>query len=97
MAYSAPRRLLCHASSARSSDPEWGRLKSIEKTDKRMKAGSRWDAPSWRDSAMDYDEPCLYFVADATRQRKGVVVVEMFTTFSWVWILLNYMYPIKLC
>lgn len=40
-------------------------------------------------------KPCLYFVADAMRYSKGLV--KMFTAFSWVLILFNYVHLIKLC
>nr|KAF6292166.1 hypothetical protein mPipKuh1_009775 [Pipistrellus kuhlii] len=47
-----------------------------------------------RDSANSH-QPSLYFIADATRQSKGVV--KMFTAFSWVLILLHYKHLIRLC
>ena len=40
---------VCRASMAKG-EPEWGWLKGLGMTDKRMKAGSRWDAASLRDS-----------------------------------------------
>lgn len=87
-----PQAPYVRASSARFSDPERGRRGMEKRQIKRMKLVWVGRCPLWwraSDSARD-DQPCLYFTADATRQRKGVV--NMLTTLSWVSILLNYMH-----